>query len=336
MSNSGAFPSLRLRRLRASSGIRDLIRETRLSPHDFIYPLFIKAGKGIKTPIDSMPRCFQWSVDQLEDEIKTIASLGIPGVLLFGLPSYKDAMGSSASKNDGVIQEAIRMIKKIAPELLVITDLCFCEYTDHGHCGVVNREQDHYHIHNDETLELLGEQALSHAEAGADIIAPSGMMDGMVQVIRQALDHGGFSELPILSYSVKYASALYGPFREAAEGVPQFGDRKTYQMDPANSAEALREAELDVLEGADMLMVKPAGFYLDVIKQVKKEYPRIPLGAYQVSGEYAMILAAAEKKWLNEEAVMMESLMAIKRAGADFIITYFAKEAAQLLLEKHA
>jgi porphobilinogen synthase len=277
-----------------------------------------------------MPGHFQLSLDYLPAEIEEIKQLNIPAVILFGLPSKKDPMGSSALDDNGIIQQAIKLIKKIAPELLVITDLCFCEYTDHGHCGVINL--DNQTVDNDKTLELLGKQAVSHARAGADIIAPSGMMDGMVKTIRAALDENHFQDIPILSYAVKYASAFYGPFRVAAEGAPQFGDRKTYQMNPANANEALREAALDVAEGADMLMVKPAQNYLDMIYRVKQSFPSLPMCAYQVSGEFAMIKAAGEKNWIDEKAVMMESLLAIKRAGADFIITYFAKEFAQLII----
>ena len=282
-----------------------------------------------------MPGHFQLSVDQLLSEIQEIKKLNIPAVILFGIPEYKDATGSAALDDDGVIQQAVKLIKKIAPEILVITDLCFCEYTDHGHCGVINKIEaasvNERFVDNDQTLNLLQKQAVSHARAGADVVAPSGMMDGMVRAIRQALDENHFQDIPILSYAVKYASSFYGPFREAAEGAPQFGDRKTYQMNSANANEALREAELDVAEGADMLMVKPAQNYLDIIYRIKKEFPGVPLGAYQVSGEFAMIKAAVEKKWVDHDAAMLESLLAIKRAGADFIITYFAKEVACVL-----
>lgn len=317
---------MRPRRLRKNPALRALVQENHISVLDLVLPLFIKAGNNIRNPISSMPGHFQFSLDQLSAEIKTIQALKIPAVILFGIPEKKDAMGSAACDDNGIIQQAISLIKKVAPEILVISDLCFCEYTDHGHCGVVENND----VANDETLKLLEKQAISHAKAGADIIAPSGMMDGMVRAIRNALDENHFQDIPILSYAVKYASSFYGPFREAAEGAPQFGDRKTYQMNPANSDEAIREAMLDVAEGADMLMVKPAQNYLDIIYRVKKEFPYLPMGAYQVSGEFAMIKAAAEKKWINHDAVMMESLLAIKRAGADFIITYFAKEVAQL------
>lgn len=325
------YPLTRLRRLRAHPKVRNLIRNVILTPNDLIYPLFIKEGLKEKTPISAMPGCYQHNLDSLKSEIKEIQSLGLPAVLLFGIPLHKDAKGSAALSDKGIIQQAIKLIKDIAPELLVITDLCFCEYTDHGHCGIVTQKQDQFTVDNDQTLDLLAAQAVSHAKAGADVIAPSGMMDAMVSAIRHALDEAGFLDIPILSYAVKYASALYGPFREAAEGAPQFGDRKSYQMDPANSSEALREAELDVIEGADMLMVKPALSYLDIIYKIKERFPEIPLGAYQVSGEYSMIKAAAERGWINETAVMLENLISIKRAGADFIFTYFAKDLAKLL-----
>jgi porphobilinogen synthase len=321
------FPAVRLRRLRRSSALRNLLQENAVTVSDLVLPLFIKSGHDIKNPIVSMPGHFQFSLDHLPAEIEVIQQLKIPAVILFGIPEKKDASGSCALHDNGIVQQAIQLIKKIAPALLVISDLCFCEYTDHGHCGVIDPQTQL--VDNDKTLELLGKQAVSHARAGADIIAPSGMMDGMVQAIRAALDANQFQDMPILSYAVKYASAFYGPFREAAEGAPQFGDRRTYQMNPANANEALREAALDVSEGADMLMVKPAQNYLDIIYRVKQRFPELPLCAYQVSGEFAMIKAAAEKNWIDEKAVMMESLLAIKRAGADFIITYFAKEFAR-------
>lgn len=317
---------MRPRRLRRTPELRSLLQENKVSVSDLVLPLFIKAGNNIRHPILSMPGHFQLSIDQLPAEIQEIRQLKIPAVILFAVPAYKDSVGSSAWDDDGVIATAVRVIKKIAPELLVITDLCFCEYTDHGHCGVIDAEKKC--VDNDKTLELLAKQALCHARAGADIVAPSGMMDGMVKAIRASLDDNHFKDIPILSYSVKYASCFYGPFREAAEGAPQFGDRKNYQMNPANSDEAVKEAALDVLEGADMLMVKPAQNYLDIIYRIKKEFPTLPLCAYQVSGEFAMIKAAAEKKWIDGDAAMMESLLSIKRAGADFIITYFAKEYA--------
>lgn len=314
----------RPRRLRKTPALRNLLQENTITVSDLVLPLFIKAGHNIKNPISSMPGHFQFSLDQLPAEIEEIKKLKIPAVILFGIPEYKDATGSAALDDNGVIQQAIKIIKNIAPELLIMTDLCFCEYTDHGHCGVMNTKTQT--VDNDKTLELLAKQAVSHAHAGADVIAPSGMMDGMVRAIRLALDQNDFQDIAILSYAVKYASSFYGPFRIAAEGAPQFSDRKTYQMNPANSNEALREVALDIAEGADMLMVKPAQNYLDIIYRIKQQFPQMPLCAYQVSGEYAMIKAAGEKNWIDEKAAMMESLLAIKRAGADFIITYFAKE----------
>ncbi len=321
------FPEHRPRRLRNKSVIRRMVRETALSVDDFIYPLFIKEGKSLKEPINAMPGQFRFSPDKLASEAKHIASLGIPAVLLFGIPLKKDNFGTQAHKSDGVVQQAVKRIKDAAPELLVITDVCLCEYTSHGHCGMLNPKGE---VENDETLEILAKVALSHAKAGADMVAPSDMMDGRVGIIREALDEGGFEYLPIMSYSVKYASSFYGPFREAAGSAPSFGDRKGYQMDPANVREALREARLDVEEGADILMVKPALPYLDVIRSLADEFDE-PLCAYQVSGEYAMIKAAAAMGWLDEKACMMESLTAIKRAGADMIITYFAPEIAKEL-----
>jgi len=303
-----------------------MIRETHLSPLDFILPLFVSYGKGIKNPISSMPGHFQLSVDNLAVEAKEIKALGIPAVILFGIPETKDETGSSAMDPAGPVQEAVKAIKDAAPELLVITDVCMCEYTSHGHCGVIKNGD----VDNDATLGLLSAEALSHAEAGADIIAPSDMMDGRVGAIRKTLDESGFGQIPIMSYAVKYSSAFYGPFRDAAESPPQFGDRKTYQMDPANAEEAIREAGLDIDEGADIIMVKPALPYLDIIRQVKDAYG-FPLAAYNVSGEYSMIKAAAERGWLDGEAAMMESLISIKRAGAEMILTYFAKEASKCL-----
>jgi porphobilinogen synthase len=328
---SAKFPSTRLRRLRHHEAIRTLIRETTLQVNDVILPLFIRYGKNIKQPILSMPGHFQLSIDQLRHEILGIKELAIPGVILFAIPEHKDEVGSDAYCDHGIIQQAIHEIKAVDDKLLVISDLCFCEYTTHGHCGIVNEKNGIRDIDNDATLEILAKQAISHAKAGADILAPSGMMDGMVQVIRKALDEHDYQHLPILSYAVKYASAFYGPFREAAEGAPQFGDRKTYQADYANAGEALREAELDVSEGADMLMVKPALPYLDIIHRVKNHFPGIPLGAYQVSGEFAMIEAAARNGWIDKKKTVLESLTAIKRAGADFIISYFAKDLAKWL-----
>jgi porphobilinogen synthase len=316
----------RPRRLRRREPLRRLVRETHLRPDDFIYPLFVAPGKNIKEPIGAMPGVHRWSVDLVTDEVKAARDVGVPAVLLFGLPERKDDLGSDAGKRTGVVQRAIKQIKKTVPEILVITDVCLCGYTSHGHCGVVHDGE----VDNDATLELLAQVALSHAEAGADIVAPSDMMDGRVLAIREALDEQGFSMTAVMSYAVKYASGFYGPFREAAESAPQFGDRRSYQMDPANIREAFREAALDVEEGADIIMVKPALPYLDVIAQLRGEIDQ-PLAAYQVSGEYSMIKAAAANGWLDEKTVMLESLLSIKRAGADMILTYFAKEAAQIL-----
>ena len=321
-----------MRRLRGHPALRNLIQETKLSSSDFVYPLFIKEDNTRKIPINSMPGQFQLSLDCLSKEIDEVVSLNIPAVILFGIPKHKDFQGSHALAETGIVQQAIVRIKKQAPDLLIIADVCFCEYTDHGHCGIVTKNyRGDSDVDNDKTLTLLAEQAISMAQAGADVIAPSGMMDGMIQVIRQALDEHDFKDIPILSYAVKYASSFYGPFREAAEGAPSFGDRNGYQMDPANSDEALREADLDVEEGADMLMVKPAQHYLDIIYRIKNQNPGLPLCAYQVSGEFSMIKAASEKGWIDEKKVALESLLAIKRAGADFIITYYAKEAARWL-----
>lgn len=322
---------LRLKRLRHSAASRAMLQETHLQVEQFIAPLFINERIQAKQAIQSMPHHYQLSLNCLEKEVTEIADLGIKAVLLFGIPAYKDATGSASLSEQGVIQQAIRIIKKSHPEMLVITDLCFCEYTDHGHCGVIKDQ----HIDNTKTLELLGQQAVSHANAGADWVAPSGMTDGMVGAIRQALDKAGHDDTAILSYSVKYCSSLYAPFREATLGEPQFGDRKTYQMNPGNSAEAIREAALDVREGADMLMVKPALFYLDIIAKLKQHFPEVPLAAYQVSGEYSMIMHAAMQGLINEEQAMLESLLAIKRAGADLIISYFAKAFARMLLVSH-
>ncbi len=324
-------PNLRLRRMRQHPQLRRLMRETNVTPADLIAPLFIHHGKGVNNPISSMPGQHQYSIDQLGGEIKALRGVNIPAVILFGLPDHKDALGTAAYDDHGVIQQAIPQIKEMDPELLVIADLCFCEYTDHGHCGAINVQGDNFTLDNDKTLNLLGQQAVSLARAGADVIAPSGMIDGMVAAIRDSLDQAGFCDIPIMSYSIKYASSFYGPFREAADGAPMMGDRSSYQMDPANAEEAAREAQLDVIEGADMLMVKPAMNYLDIIYRTKQAHPEIPLAAYQVSGEYAMIKAAAQNGWLNEDKVVAESLLAIKRAGADMIITYFAKQFSQKL-----
>lgn len=331
--------AIRPRRLRHTAVLRQMVRETESNPADFIYPLFVTHGENVRKPIVSMPGVNQLSVDTAVAETKTAFELGIPAVILFGLPAEKDAVGEENFADDGIIQQAIRAIKAEVPEMVVVTDVCLCEYTDHGHCGVLNTEVNYLlnehlpvgYVLNDETLDILGHVAVSHAEAGADIVAPSGMMDGMVAAIREALDENGFEHLPIMSYAVKYASGFYGPFRDAADGAPKFGDRKTHQMDPANAQEALREAALDVAEGTDFLMVKPALAYLDVIYRVKQQFPELPLVAYNVSGEYAMIKAAVEKGWLDEETAVLETLLSIKRAGADLIITYHAKDAAKWL-----
>lgn len=324
-----AFPTTRLRRMRATEAHRRMVRETVLSADDLIYPLFVVPGRNIRREISSMPGSFQLSVDQVITEAKEVSSLGIPAVILFGIPEHKDETGSEAYSSGGIVQQAIKAVKDSVPELLVITDVCLCEYTDHGHCGVVKGGQ----ILNDPTVELLAKEALSHAKAGADIIAPSDMMDGRVSAIRKVLDGDGFEHLPILSYAAKYASGFYGPFREAAESTPQFGDRRSYQMDPANSREAMREAALDIEEGADMVMVKPALAYLDIICKIKERWD-LPVAAYNVSGEYAMVKAAGRLGWIDEGRVMMEILTSIKRAGADVILTYFAKEAARALQEQ--
>ena len=313
----------RPRRLRRTAAIRRMVRETVLTPDDFIYPMFVAPGKAVRQEVAAMPGVARLSVDLLVQEVKPVWDAGVPAVLLFGLPQKKDDTGSEAASPKGAVQQAVRALKKALPELVVITDVCLCGYTSHGHCGIVHRGD----IDNDATLEVLAQVALSHAEAGADLVAPSDMMDGRVGAIREALDDRGFEMVGILSYAVKYASAFYGPFREAAESAPKYGDRRGYQMDPANAREAMREATLDVEEGADMLMVKPALPYLDIISQLAGEVD-LPIAAYQVSGEYSMIKAAAEKGWLDETAVMLESLTAIKRAGADLILTYFAKDAA--------
>ncbi|MCA0389753.1 MAG: porphobilinogen synthase [Bacteroidetes bacterium] len=320
------FPVKRLRRLRYNTKVRDLVRETVLTKNDFIYPLFVIPGEGKIEEIRSMPGVFRFSIDELVKECKEVAALGIPAVILFGIPDHKDEVGSDAYSDEGIIQRAIRAIKKEVKDLLIMTDVCLCEYTSHGHCGVLNGEE----ILNDETVDLLVKEAVSHAKAGADVIAPSDMMDGRIGAIRKGLDENGFRNIPVLSYAVKYASGYYGPFRDAADSAPAFGDRRSHQMDVANSSEALREALSDIDEGADIIMVKPAGAYLDIIKMVK-DATGMPLAAYQVSGEYAMIKAAGKLDWIDEERVMMESLVSIKRAGADMILTYFAKEASKFL-----
>ena len=323
------FPRVRLRRLRRTEALRALVRENQVDVGDLIYPMFIVEGKGIKEEITSMPGIFRHSPDRLPLEIEEIAGLKIPAVLLFGIPENKDETGSSAYHSEGVIQQAIRVIKKSVPELVVITDVCLCEYTSHGHCGIITNGQ----VDNDQTLPLLAKMALSHVDAGADIIAPSDMMDGRVKAIREALDEEGFQHIPILSYAAKYASAFYGPFREAAESSPQSGDRRAYQMDPPNVREALREVEQDIAEGADIVMVKPALAYLDVIRQVRNTF-NYPLAAYNVSGEYSMIKAAAQRGWIDEKRAIIETLTAIKRAGADIILTYHAKEFARWLRDE--
>ncbi len=320
------FPVHRPRRLRSSETMRRMVRETILTPDDFIYPLFVTFGKGVKKPIPSMPGCFQESVDEVVKTAKETFELGIPAIILFGIPEHKDEVGSEAYNPHGVVQEAIRAIKDRVPELLVITDVCMCEYTSHGHCGIVKDGE----VLNDPTLELLQKEAISHAKAGADMVAPSDMMDGRVKAIREALDSEGFSHIPIMSYAAKYASAFYGPFRDAAESTPQFGDRRAYQMDPPNRTEALKEVALDIEEGADIVMVKPALAYLDVISDVKENFD-LPVAAYNVSGEYSLVKAAAQLGWVDHDRVMMEVLTSIKRAGADMILTYFAPEAARLL-----
>lgn len=319
----------RTRRLRKTENIRRLVRENRLTVDDLIYPLFIEEGTNIETEIVSMPGIKRWSLDRISKELDEVVALDIPAVLLFGIPSKKDEIGSETWKDNGIMQNAIRFIKKNYPNLYVITDVCFCEYTSHGHCGVIHDND----VDNDATLPNIAKQVISHAKAGADMVAPSGMMDGMIATIREALDNTGFYDLPIMSYAVKYASAYYGPFRDAADSAPTFGDRRTYQMDSANRDEALREATYDDQEGADILMVKPALAYLDIIRDVKNNFDR-PVACYNVSGEYAMIKAAAEKGWIDGDRVMMESLLSMKRAGADIIITYFAKDVAKLLLKR--
>ncbi|MFH2202226.1 MAG: porphobilinogen synthase [Elusimicrobiota bacterium] len=327
-----AFPTNRLRRLRRTPALRRLVRETRLSADDFVLPLFVRPGRGIKKPIKSMPGHFQYSVDEMAKVLPEVERLGIPGIILFGIPDRKDAKASGAYAAKGIIQHAVREAKVTAPGLCVMTDLCFCEYTDHGHCGIVRKSKGGFTLDNDATLHLLAKTAVSQAEAGADVVAPSGMIDGQIAAIRRALDLGGFQDIAVLSYAVKYASAFYGPFRDAAESPPQFGDRSTHQMDPANAREALREAALDVEEGADMLMVKPALPYLDVLSDVRETFG-LPTAAYSVSGEYSMIRAAIERGWLDERKTVLESLISIKRAGADFILTYEALNAARWLSE---
>ncbi len=320
------FPIYRPRRLRANENLRRLVRETALSVNDLIYPMFVVHGRDTATEISAMPGCYQYSIDNLIKAAKELAALGIPGTILFGIPASKDPFGLEAYADDGIIQQAVHAIKDAVPDLLVMTDVCLCEYTDHGHCGVIEAGE----VQNDPTLELLVKESLSHARAGADVIAPSDMMDGRVGAIRTALDENGYENIPIMAYAAKYASAFYGPFREAAESTPQFGDRRSYQMDPANAEEALREVSLDIEEGADVLMVKPALSYLDIIHRVKTEF-QVPVAAYNVSGEYAMVKAAAQNGWIDEERVALELLTSIKRAGADMILTYFAKSVVEWL-----
>jgi porphobilinogen synthase len=321
-----SFPVTRLRRLRKNENLRRMVRETRLSVDSLIYPLFVTFGKGIKDEIGAMPGNYRFSIDMLPHEIKEIKNLGIPAVIVFGIPEKKDEVGSEAYNPDGIVQRAIKEIKSVAHDLIVITDVCIDEYTSHGHCGIVRGEE----ILNDPTLNLLSKMAVTHAAAGADMVAPSDMMDGRVGAIRGALDEKGFTDIPIMAYSAKYSSAFYGPFREACDSAPKFGDRKSYQMDYGNSDEAIREVALDIEEGADIILVKPAMAYLDIVRRVKDEF-NIPIAAYNVSGEYSMVKAAAEKGWIDGEKIMMEILLNMKRAGADLILTYFAKEAAKIL-----
>jgi porphobilinogen synthase len=320
------FPVTRPRRLRTNPIVRSMVRETRLSPDQLVYPLFVCPGEGVKREISSMPGNYQWSIDLLVEEARAVQGLGIPAVLLFGLPESKDEQGSSAYDDHGIVQSAVRALKKETRDLLVITDVCLCEYTSHGHCGLVHNDE----IRNDASVDLLAKTALSHVKAGADVVAPSDMMDGRVGAIRAMLERSGHKDVPILSYAVKYASAFYGPFREAAESTPAFGDRRSHQMDPSNAREALREVDLDLEEGADIIMVKPAGPYLDVIRRVR-EHCTQPVAAYQVSGEFSALVAAGRLGWLDLPKVMIESLIGIRRAGADIILTYFAKDAARLL-----
>ncbi len=326
------FPATRMRRLRYHPGVRRLVQEYRLDPANLILPLFAVTGENVRSPIGSMPGQFQLSVDTLCREAEKLQALGIGGVMLFGLPAEKDDTGSDSYQQQGIIQQAVRAVRCAAPELLVTTDVCFCEYSSHGHCGVVNEKTGRLDVDNDATLELLGKQAVSHAQAGSELIAPSGMIDGMVGAIRTSLDAAGFSHLPIMSYAAKYASAFYGPFRDAVESAPQFGDRRAYQMDPAaGAAQALREVELDIAEGADIVMVKPALAYLDIIRRVAERFPETPLAAYNVSGEYSMFKAAAAHGWVDEQAIVLEALLSIRRAGATIILTYWAADVARWL-----
>ncbi len=330
MPDAAGFPTRRPRRLRQHPRLRDMVREHHLAVDDLIYPLFVYHGKDLKREIPSMPGQYQLSLDRLPEVLGEVVELGIPSILLFGIPARKDDTGKGACHDTGIVQEAVRLAKKETPELLVITDVCFCEYTEHGHCGPLTEVGGRVDVDNDATLPLLAEQAASHARAGADVVAPSGMMDGMVQAIRHGLDGSGFPHVPILSYAAKFASAYYGPFRDAAESAPSFGDRRSYQMDPANGDEALREVELDLAEGADMFMVKPALAYLDIVRRVKERFG-VPLAAYNVSGEYAMVKAAAQRGWIDERRIVLETLTSFKRAGADMILTYHALDAARWL-----
>ena len=328
------FPQTRMRRLRYLPSVRALVREVQLDPRQLILPLFVRSGEGVKQPIGSMPGHFQLSPDLLAEEAREAQRLGLGGVILFGIPDEKDTEGSDSWAEQGIIQQGIQAVKAAAPELLLVTDVCFCEYTSHGHCGVLNERTGQMDVDNDATLELLGRQAVSHVQAGADMVAPSGMMDGMVAAIREQLDTNGFQHVPLMSYAAKYASAFYGPFREAAESTPAFGDRRSYQMDPATSTgQALREVELDLAEGADLVMVKPALAYLDIIHAVREAHPGVPLAAYNVSGEYSMVKAAAERGWIDERTIAMESLIAMRRAGASILLTYWAKDVARWLSE---
>ena len=330
MTSGPEYPQLRMRRLRQNESVRRLCSHTRLHPGALILPLFVRSGESIRTEIPSMPGQYQLSLDQLEDQAKSARDLGLGGVILFGIPSGKDARGTAALQDEGIVQQAVATLKDSVPELLVMTDLCMCEYTDHGHCGLLDQQSGKMDVNNDASLQLLGQQAVSHARRGADIIAPSGMLDGMVLAIRSALDEAGFLHVPIMSYAAKYSSSYYGPFRDAVESAPQFGDRRSYQMDPSALAEqALREVALDLQEGADMVMVKPALAYLDILLRVRQTYPGVPLAAYNVSGEYSMVKAATAEGWLDEAAVVDESLLAMHRAGADIILTYWAKDVAQ-------
>ena len=322
----GGFPAVRLRRLRRTPALRRMVQETHLSVDDLIYPLFVVHGRGVRREVPSMPDVYQLSVDEVVREVEDISHLGIPAVILFGVPAHKDPIGEENFDPEGIIPQAVRAIKRANPDLVVITDVCMCEYTDHGHCGIVRDGE----VVNDETLDIYGRVAVAHAAAGADMVAPSGMMDGQVAAIRRALDAAGFAHVPIMAYAAKYASHFYGPFRDAAQSPPQFGDRRGYQMNPANAREALREVALDIQEGADIVMVKPALAYLDIIRTVRETFP-VPVAAYNVSGEYAMVKAAARNGWLDERAVALEILTAIKRAGADLILTYFAKDVARWL-----